>query len=112
MSLGRRLPEVHEALLEIAQQEGWFYVHDIWTNLHAISWPEVRAANAALIKRSRYFIAWDVRLGNPVKRGRIGDEDSVSNRYFEGAAGGAVMIGSKPDFGRVRQALRLAGRGH
>jgi Glycosyl transferases group 1 len=97
LSLGRRLPFVHEALLELAHETGLFYQFDLWRNLKAWDWGEIRAANADLIKRSRYFIAWDPSRFNSSKTSVIRDDRVISTRYFEAAAGGAIILGSHPD---------------
>jgi hypothetical protein len=42
------------------------------------------------------FVAYDHTIGNENNLQMYGAERALSTRYFEGAAGGAVMIGSKP----------------
>jgi hypothetical protein len=96
LSLGRRLPTVHEALTNFAAQNGLYYAYDIWCGMHAMDWNEVRESNAALIKRSRYFVAWAPSQFNELKRSVIGPDHALSTRYFEAAAGGAVILGSRP----------------
>jgi hypothetical protein len=96
LSLGRRLPAVHDALCAVAEQNGHYYVYDVWCDMRAKSWDEVRAANAALIKRSRYFVAWAPCQLNDMKRAVIGTDHAISTRYFEAAACGAVILGSRP----------------
>lgn len=96
--IGRRKPEVHELLLALAQAEGQFYHYDVWRNLLlGDSWASARRFNAELIKRSRYYLAWDPKIANPDKLRILGAEEALSTRYFEGIAGGAVLIGSGPD---------------
>jgi hypothetical protein len=46
------------------------------------------------IKRSRYFVAYDLKVGP--KALESAGEEAIPARVFEGAAGGAVMIGTKP----------------
>jgi hypothetical protein len=96
LSLGRRLPAVHEALGAFAEQNGLYYAYDIWCDMRAMDWDEVRKSNAALIKRSRYFVAWAPCQLNEMKRSVIGPDHALSTRYFEAAAGGAVILGSRP----------------
>ena len=102
LSLGRRVPKLHEEFRTIAAAEGHFYVYDIWKNFVVRDWAEARASNADMIRRSRYFIAWDptiVTAGRAVlsKDTVSAGERALSTRYFEGAAGGAILLGSRPD---------------
>lgn len=95
--LGHRISEVHEKLLKIAQREKLFYYHDVWKNLLADDWGAVRSFNANLIKRSRFYLVWDPISANPRLRKKAAGESALSTRYFEGAAGGAVLLGTVPD---------------
>jgi hypothetical protein len=74
----------------------FLYVYDTTRQGTAMSWAESRLLTASLIKRSKFFVAYDHTV---VDRGGISkdfNERSISTRYFEGAAGGAVMIGTAP----------------
>ena len=97
-SMGRRSPHAHDQLIEIARANNAFlYVYDTSRHGEIINWAENRFLSASLIKRSKFFIAYDHTI---VDRGGISKnfaERSLSTRYFEGAAGGAVLIGSAPD---------------
>lgn len=95
-SMGRRAPAVHEQLVRALQMSEIFYVYDTTVGGTVMDWAQSRIANAELIKRSRYFIAYDHTVGSAAKNSESGDEVALSMRYFEGAAGGAVMLGSRP----------------
>lgn len=95
-SMGRRRAEVHDLLLEKSRTDGSFYVYDIWTNILARDWAEARTGNADMVRRSRYYIAWDPVAVSPAKDDIIGKERAISTRYFEGSAGGAILLGSRP----------------
>ncbi|WP_424930066.1 glycosyltransferase family protein [Amaricoccus tamworthensis] len=95
LSMGRRRPEVHEAALKLVRDRDIFYIHDIWGNITARDWGEIRAANADMTRRCKYYVAWDPVTVSPIKNDVIGNERAISTRYFEGAAGGAIMIGSR-----------------
>lgn len=95
-SMGRRRAEVHDLLLERARTEDLFYIYDIWGNITARDWAEARAANADMVRRSRYYVAWDPIAVSPAKDDIIGQERAISTRYFEGSAGGAILLGSRP----------------
>ena len=96
LSLGRRLPELHAELRAVAAEQGRFYVYDIWKNLMVRDWAEARVGNADMIRRSRYYIALDPAVGRPAKDSLIAGSQAISTRYFEGAAGGAILLGSRP----------------
>jgi hypothetical protein len=96
-SMGRRSPIIHEQLLSMMQAEGRFYLYDVWKHGVVPDWRSSRLLTMNLIKRSKFFIAYDHTVSSGLKIKKAGEERSLSTRYFEGAAGGAVMIGSKPD---------------
>ncbi|MGH7999970.1 MAG: glycosyltransferase family protein [Brasilonema sp.] len=92
-SIGRRSPIVHKALLEVAERKNFLYLFDSLKGLQMTDYKEHRTLYSNLIKRSRYFIA------NKAKFDAIhqaGGQDELGSRFFEGAAGGAVMIGTPP----------------
>jgi hypothetical protein len=47
-----------------------------------------------LIKRSNYFVAYPPKFDRPDE---TGGEQELAPRFFEGAAGGAVLVGRAPD---------------
>lgn len=97
-SMGRRSPETHAQLVKLARaSNAFFYVYDSSRHGATVDWADNRFMTASLIKRTKFFIAYDHTV---VDRGGINknfQERSLSTRYFEGAAGGAVMLGSAPD---------------
>jgi hypothetical protein len=95
--IGRNDPEVHAALLELSRERGLFYHYDVWKNQNvAAGWEQVRRWNADLIRRSRFYLVWDPAHRN-ARRDHAGDMQALSTRYFEGTAGGAILLGSAPD---------------
>jgi len=92
-SIGRRSEMTHQKLLKMVRESDLFYLHDSISG-EAINWSEHRALLANVAKRSRYFIVNPGKIDEPKKRG---NQIEVSNRYFEGAASGAVMIGERPN---------------
>ncbi|MBM6593204.1 glycosyltransferase [Microvirga pudoricolor] len=96
-SMGRRSPVIHDQLLRMMQDDGRFYVYDVWKHGVVPDWRSSRALTMNLIKRSKFFIAYDHTVSSGLKIKKAGEERSLSTRYFEGAAGGAVMLGSRPD---------------
>lgn len=92
-AMGGSPPETHKALLRIAEASDWYYMYDTVTNCRVSSHEQHRSRLADLIKRSRFFLVTPVRWHDPE---RTGGEQEMGLRYFEGAAGGAVLIGVLP----------------
>jgi len=93
LSIGRRAPAVHNALLEMAKNNGKFYVYDTIDALKAHNLDEHRLMTANLAKRSRYFIVSPGKFDKPEETGGVSE---FGYRYFEAASAGALMIGMKP----------------
>jgi hypothetical protein len=93
-SMGRRSPDTHRRLYERAQQGDFFYLYDSATLTDFVEdTAQHRDLLASLIKRTRYFIANRAKANEP--RHTVGQEE-FGQRFFEGAAGGAVLIGDPP----------------
>lgn len=101
LSIGRGSATAHRQLLELAERRERTYVYD--TVNHAV--PDYRAhrlLTATLMQRSRFFLAY--RINDDRGRfGTTGGEEALPTRYFEGAAGGAVMLGSHTDVPEWRE---------
>jgi len=93
-SIGRRSEITHQKLLNMGRESGLFYLHDSIGGSQAINSKEHRALFANVAKRSRYFIVNPGKIDEPSQRGR---QMEIGNRYFEGAASGAIMVGERPD---------------
>jgi hypothetical protein len=92
-SIGRRSQITHQRLLRMVQQSGLFYLHDSIGGSQAINAKEHRVLFANVAKRSRYFIVNPGKIDQPDV---IGNQIEASNRYYEGAASGAILIGERP----------------
>ncbi len=92
-SIGRRSEVTHQKLLKMTEENGIFYIHDSISGDHATNSAEHRALFAKIAKRSRYFIVNPGLIDRPAVRG---NQNEIGNRYFEGAASGAIMIGEIP----------------
>jgi hypothetical protein len=77
----------------MVRESGLFYLHDSIGGSQAINSKEHRALLANVAKRSRYFIVNPGKIDEPEKRG---NQIETSNRYLEGAASGAIMVGERP----------------
>jgi Glycosyl transferases group 1 len=93
-SIGRRSDITHQRLLRMARESGLFYLHDSIGGNQAINSKEHRALLANVHKRSRYSIVNPGLIDQPEKRG---NQIEIGNRYFEGAASGAIMVGERPE---------------
>ena len=93
-SIGRRSEITHQSLLNMVRKSGLFYLHDSMAGSQAINSKQHRALFANLAKRSRYFIVNPGKMDEQDEKGR---QMEAGNRYFEGAAAGAIMVGERPD---------------
>lgn len=83
----------HKALLRMADAGDWYYMYDTVGNCRVSSHDEHRSRLADIIKRSRFFLVTAARWYDLE---RTGGQQELGLRYFEGAAGGAVLIGDVP----------------
>lgn len=93
LSIGRRSEETHQALLQMAQEQGIFYVYDTISDLCAHDLQQHRGLVASMAKRSRYFLVNPGKINRPEE---TGGQSEFGFRYFEGAASGAIMLGERP----------------
>ncbi len=92
--MGRRRPELHRALREMATKTERFYLFDsVQLNPRVSSYVEHRERLADLVQRTRYFV---VDVANSDRQDTTGDQEEFGPRYMEGAAGGALLIGRSP----------------
>lgn len=92
-SIGNRSLVTHNALLDLAEQRDFFYIYETINGLSVKNYQEHRRLFSNLIKRSRYFITNTPKF-NYVNS--TGGQEEISPRFFEGAAGGAVLLGNPP----------------
>ena len=96
-SFGRRSDAVHEQLMRLSRESGSFhYVYDSLKGGSVVDWDEHRALISGFMKRSRFFMAFNPGDIGGGGKGRWKNEHALSTRYFEGAAGGAVILGTAP----------------
>jgi len=98
-SMGRRSEVTHQALLELVSRGDFFYLYDTidkrgdFFQFQVSDWLQHRNLTANIIKRSRYFIAYAARYRSDR---RLAPDESVSPRFYEGCAGGAILLGIAP----------------
>jgi len=94
-SLGRRAEPIHLALLQLtASSSPLFYVYDTIrnaANTTTLSYREHRELIANIAKRSRFFTVAPAYFTDPAK---IGGQMEIGPRFYEGAAAGAVLLGT------------------
>lgn len=92
--VGRRSPVIHNALIEKAVQDNFFYYYDTVKDKLEIDNPrEHRILLANVFQRSRYNITNYAKF-NEAKE--TGGTQEIGYRFFEGAAAGTVMVGMPP----------------
>jgi hypothetical protein len=101
--IGRRSQVTHQALLDEAERQQFFYYYDTVAasgadlkgrTFQVESPNEHRRLLSTLLKHSHYFVANRSYVNRPdFTAGR----DEISSRFYEGAASGTVMIGEAPD---------------
>lgn len=94
MSYGRRSPVVHRQLVDWSQEGELFYLYDTLGDATVPDYWLHRNALASQLRRARYTLAYKVNESRAV---RTGGEEALAARYFEGAAAGTVMLGSRTD---------------
>ncbi|HKU44336.1 MAG TPA: glycosyltransferase [Polyangiales bacterium] len=100
-AMGRHSERTHRALLEHATLRDWTYLFDTLEvrRVRGGDHMQHRTQLAELVKRSRYFLA---NRGRVDRWGDTGQQEELGFRSFEGAAGGAVLIGDAPRGEHVR----------
>jgi hypothetical protein len=93
--MGRRRQDLHQALLDFARETGRFYLYDtVQFSPRVTSASEHRQRLADLLQRTHAFM---VDVSNADLREKTGGQLEFGPRYVEGAAAGAVLIGTAPD---------------
>jgi hypothetical protein len=77
----------------LAVDRNWFYMYDTFTGNQALDPQDHRRLLSNLIARSRYFVANPAKADEP---DLTEHQEELGSRHFEGAAGGAVIIGQPP----------------
>ncbi|RIL07666.1 MAG: hypothetical protein DCC71_02130 [Proteobacteria bacterium] len=92
--MGRRRPALHRAVQQAAAARDRLYLFDT-AIAHTVHDPvEHREQLAELVRRTRYFV---VDVAKADRADESSRQPEIGTRFFEGAAGGAVMFGVVPD---------------
>jgi hypothetical protein len=103
LSVGRINEAAHPVLRAFAESRDLLYIHDIWTGMRVLDWDAARRMNADLVRRARHFMVWDPATLLARDDPGMAGQSAISTRYFEGAAGGAALLGSRPDLAEFDQ---------
>ncbi|TIN48828.1 MAG: glycosyltransferase family 1 protein [Mesorhizobium sp.] len=97
-SIGNRAAKIHGQLLKLAEERDYFYLYDTLasTDSRVRDWHEHRLLLANIIRRTRHFMAFSPAALANSKSVTVAGEQVLPARFFEGAAGGAVMLGTAP----------------
>ncbi|ARV62541.1 hypothetical protein BZZ01_31420 [Nostocales cyanobacterium HT-58-2] len=93
LSVGRRSVVTHQALLKHTEQENFFYIYDTIKDLYMLDYRYHRSLYTNFVKRSRYMIVNKAKFD---LSGQSNSQEEVGPRFFEGAAGGTIMLGVSP----------------
>jgi Glycosyl transferases group 1 len=97
-SIGNRAPQLHRQMVALSEQRDFFYIYDSLasTDSRVKDWREHRLLLANTIKRTRYFMGFNPATLAIPKADKIAGEQVLPSRLFEGAAGGAIILGTAP----------------
>ena len=97
-SFGNRAAHIHHQLMALAERGDFFYLYDSLasTDSRVKDWGEHRLLLANTIKRTRFFMAFNPSSLANTKADKVAGEQVLPARLFEGAAGGAIILGSAP----------------
>jgi hypothetical protein len=93
LSVGRRLPAVHEQLREVCQRRDQFYLYQTHAAPQAMDFRENQELLGQLCRSARVHVSWRVDRTNPA---RAAEGEAITARWFESAASGAAVIGAPP----------------
>ncbi|MDJ0865725.1 MAG: glycosyltransferase [Myxococcota bacterium] len=91
--MGRHREALHDALRKVTADSGRFYLFDTSIPTAVFDAVEHRQRLAEFVGRSRYFVV-DIAKADLAEH--TGVQEEIGPRYFEAAAGGAIMIGVVP----------------
>jgi len=104
-SMGNRATQLHRQLVALAERGDLFYLYDSLasTDSQVKDWHEHRLLLANTIKRTRYFMGFTPAITGASKVNKVAGEQVVPTRLFEGAAGGAIILGTAPQCAEFHQ---------
>ncbi len=97
-SIGRRQEKLHTKLQAFAEERGLFYMFDTYGGGTAFC-PDHRQHRdmlGSMLRHTRCFMVAPALVDMLHKKN---GQSEVANRYFEGTAAGAILVGRRPDRG-------------
>lgn len=95
MAIGRKSDVTHRALMAESSRSQFYYQFDSLAGPYRAKVPhEHRVLLANQIKHSRFFVANTAKFN---QNHETASQEEVGFRFFEGLAGGAVLLGTPPD---------------
>jgi hypothetical protein len=93
LNIGRRSAVTHDALLDLVKYKNLFYIHDTIQDLYMSDYKNHRSLYTNFLKRSHYMIVNKAKFD---LTGNSNPQEEVGPRFYEGAAGGTIMLGVPP----------------
>jgi hypothetical protein len=90
LSLGRRSDVQHQAASELRDDLGWHYVYDTASGMSIEDHVEHRTLVAENLSRAKFFVSNRGKFNDTGESAGVHD---FGNRFFDGTAGGAVVVG-------------------
>jgi hypothetical protein len=92
-SIGRRSEITHRKLIEMSENNRYYYVYDTINGEKVLNSKDHRLLMANTAKRSKFFMVNPGKVDIP---GEITIQSEIGNRFFEGIAAGTIMVGEHP----------------
>lgn len=101
-SMGRKLPDMHQALRQMATSKEIFYLHDTYAAANSLvpDHHQHRDLLAGLSQRSRYFVVAPAKMDSVDET--LGQVE-FGPRFYEAVTAGSVLIGQAPDSASFRK---------
>jgi hypothetical protein len=93
LNIGRRSAVTHQALLKLSEQKNFFYIYDTIKDLYMTDYSYHRNLYRNFVKRSSCMIVNKAKFDLV---NQTNPQEEVGPRFFEGAAGGTIMLGVPP----------------
>jgi hypothetical protein len=90
LSLGRRSDTQHQAASQLRDELGWHYVYDTASGMSIEDHVEHRTLVAENLSHAKFFLSNRGKFNDTSESAGVHD---FGNRFFDGTAGGAVIVG-------------------
>jgi hypothetical protein len=90
LSVGRRSDVQHQAACQLRDELGWHYLYDTASGMSIEDHVEHRSLLAENLSRTKFFVSNRGKFNDSGESAGVHD---FGNRFFDGTAGGAVIVG-------------------